>query len=174
MRSSKAQRRRVRPRVTSATGIACPAGVQRGCLTSSDRSEVLGGVAPKSLRRCELVRDRHVLCCEQHGIETWDRIDRKASERYGNWMFKKYAYRTCYAELTQIKAACNWLIQEELLSINGLFVGQSGTSVDQPQYGHCIRSAATSRGTFTSQLQCGHHPRMVFASDWRTYPLDDR
>lgn len=87
----------------------------RQYLEYSGRSEVLGGVAPKSLRRYELVRDRHVSYCEQHGIETWNGFDRKAFERFGNWMFKNYAYRTCYVELTQIKAACNWLIQAELL-----------------------------------------------------------
>jgi integrase len=87
----------------------------RQYLEYSGRSQVLGGVAPKSLRRYELVRDRHVPYCERHGIETWNEFDRKAFERYGNWMFKAYAYRTCYVELTQVKAACNWLIQEGLL-----------------------------------------------------------
>jgi hypothetical protein len=32
-------------------------------------------------------------------------------ERYGNWLTKKYAYRTVYLELTLLKSVNQWLIE---------------------------------------------------------------
>ena len=79
------------------------------------RSQVLGGVAPTSLKRYQLIRDRHVSHCQDHGITTWNEFDRRAFEKYGDSLSRSFAYRTCYVDLTQIKAAVKWLVREGLL-----------------------------------------------------------
>jgi integrase len=82
------------------------------------RSPVLGGVATNSLKRYQLIRDRHLEFCNRKNIQTWADFDKSNYQLFGNWMFYNFAYRTCYVDLTQIKAAVNWLINEGLLAAN--------------------------------------------------------
>lgn len=84
-------------------------------LEHAGRSQGLGGVALSSLKRYQSIREKHVPWCRKHGIRSWQQFDRKIFEKYGNWMFDKYAYRTCYTDLTQLKSVVNWLISEDLL-----------------------------------------------------------
>lgn len=75
------------------------------------RSPVLGGVSAGTLKRYRAVRNKHCKFCVKHGITTWDDFDKAALERYGNWLTKKYAYRTVYFELTLLKSVNQWLIE---------------------------------------------------------------
>jgi hypothetical protein len=84
-------------------------------LENCGRSQGMGGVAPTSLQRYQSIRDKHLPWCRSKGIETWRQFDRKTFEKYGDWMFKNYAYRTCYTDLTQIKSVVKWLIDEQRL-----------------------------------------------------------
>jgi integrase len=84
-------------------------------LANCGRSQGLGGVAPKSLQRYNSIRDKHVPWCSSKDINSWRQFDRKAFEKYGDWMFKNYAYRTCYTDLTQVKSVVKWLIDEKHL-----------------------------------------------------------
>ena len=84
-------------------------------LEFSGRSQGLGGVAPKSLQRYQSIRDKHIPWCRSRGISTWGQFNRRTFELYGDWMFKNYAPRTCYTDLTQIKSVVRWLIDERRL-----------------------------------------------------------
>lgn len=79
------------------------------------RSPVLGGVSPGTLKRYRAVRDKHAKFCAQHGITTWSEFDKAALEKYGNWLTRKFAYRTVYFELTLLKSVNGWLIQDKKL-----------------------------------------------------------
>jgi len=75
------------------------------------RSPVMGGVSPGTLKRYRAVRGKHVKFCVKHGISDWSRFDKSVLEQYGNWLTKKYAYRTVYLELTLLKSVNQWLIE---------------------------------------------------------------
>ena len=75
------------------------------------RVQVLGGVSPRSFKRYRAVRDKHIKFCAWHGIATWKDFDKRAIEKYGNWLSKKYADRTIYVELTLLKSVNRWLIE---------------------------------------------------------------
>lgn len=81
----------------------------------SGRSPVLGGVSPGTLKRYRAVRDKHTKFCAQHGITAWNEFDKAALEKYGNWLTKRFAYRTVYFELTLLKSANRWLIENKQL-----------------------------------------------------------
>ncbi|WP_428308169.1 tyrosine-type recombinase/integrase [Lacipirellula sp.] len=107
-------------------GLATPESIVRGddigiadgwrkYLEHCGRSQGLGGVAYKSLQRYNSIRDKHQPWCDSNNISTWRQFTRPEFEKYGNWMFAKYAHRTCYTDLTQLKAVVKWLINEQLL-----------------------------------------------------------
>ncbi len=111
----------VAPSPTVLTTAGITAGWER-YLEHCGRNQVLGGVGKETLKRYRLIRDRHVRYCRQHGLETWTQLDRQAFEKYGNWMYQQFADRTCYVDLTQIKAVVKWLIGEGLLSAECLLI----------------------------------------------------
>jgi integrase len=84
-------------------------------LDHAGRSQGMGGVAHKSLKRYQSIRDKHQPWCRANGITAWRQFDRKMFEKYGDWIFRHYAYRTCYTDLTQIKSVVKWLIAEQRL-----------------------------------------------------------
>ena len=97
---------------------ASPLSIDEGWtqyLTYCGRSPVLGGVTTNTLKRYRLIRDRHTEYCRQHGVQRWSEFDKSHFEKYGNWMFAKFAYRTSYVDLTQVKAVVKWLVGEGLL-----------------------------------------------------------
>jgi integrase len=77
------------------------------------RAEVLGGVSVRTHKRYRAGSDKHKKLCRRHGITTWAEFDKKQLERYGNWLNKKYAYRTVYFELTLVKSVVTWLIDNK-------------------------------------------------------------
>ncbi len=79
------------------------------------RAQVLGGVSPGSFKRYRAVRDKHIKFCARHGITAWKDFDKRAIEKYGNWLSKKYADRTVYVELTLLKSVNLWLIKDKKL-----------------------------------------------------------
>ncbi len=84
-------------------------------LDFAGRSDVLGGVSARSLKRYRAIRDKHEKYCRKHGIETWIGFDKAAIEKYSAHLSRKYAYRTVYCELTMLKSVNKWLIGEKLL-----------------------------------------------------------
>jgi integrase len=87
-----------------------------------DRSPVLGGVSANTSKRYRAVRDKHTKFCAQHGITKWAEFDKAALERYGNWVSRKFAYRTSYFELTLLKSVNGWLIENKKLPADAKLV----------------------------------------------------
>lgn len=88
----------------------------------SGRSPVLGGVSANTSKRYRAVRDKHTKFCAQHGIATWIEFDKVALEKYGNWVSRKFAYRTSYFELTLLKSVNGWLIENKKLPADAKLV----------------------------------------------------
>ena len=86
------------------------------------RSPVLGGVSAGTQKRYRAVRDKHTKFCAQHGITAWNDFDKAALEKYGNWLTKKFAYRTVYFELTLLKSVNGWLIENKKLPADAKIV----------------------------------------------------
>jgi integrase len=86
------------------------------------RSPVMGGVSAGTRKRYRAVRDKHSRFCAQQGIDDWNHFDKAALEKYGNWLTKKYAYRTVYLELTLLKSVNSWLIQNKTLPADAKLV----------------------------------------------------
>jgi integrase len=84
-------------------------------LDHSGRSSVMGGVSPATLKRYKAVRDKHANFCASSNITDWKDFDAAAMERYGNWLSKRFAYRTQYFELTLLKSVNGWLVAKKLL-----------------------------------------------------------
>lgn len=103
------------PHAIAQTDAICIAEGWKLYLEYCGRSQGLGGVAPKSLQRYQSIRDKHIPWCRSKGVLAWQEFGRKVFEQYGNWMFKNYAPRTCYTDLTQLKSVVNWLIDEQRL-----------------------------------------------------------
>ncbi len=86
------------------------------------RSPVMGGVSTGTQKRYRAVRDKHTRFCVQHGITTWNEFDKTGLEQYGNWLNRKFAYRTCYLELTLLKSVNGWLIANKMLPADAKIV----------------------------------------------------
>ena len=80
-----------------------------------ERSPVLGGVSPGTVKRYRAVRDKHQKFCSRHGITTWNEFDKRGLEQYAKWLGRKYADRTVYLELTTLKTVNGWLIDNQKL-----------------------------------------------------------
>jgi integrase len=80
------------------------------------RSQLLGGVSARTLKRYRAVHDKHVAFCKRRSINTWAAFDKRKLEEYGNWLAKHHADRTCYFELTLLKGINGWLIDEGRLT----------------------------------------------------------
>ncbi|MEN6495293.1 MAG: tyrosine-type recombinase/integrase [Thermoguttaceae bacterium] len=80
-----------------------------------ERSPVLGGVSPGTVKRYRAVRDKHLKFCSRHGITTWNEFDKRGLEQYAKWLGRKYADRTVYLEATTLKTVNGWLIDNQKL-----------------------------------------------------------
>lgn len=87
-----------------------------------DRSAVTGGVSVSTLKRYRAVRDKHLVFCQERGLQNWSEIDKKATEAYSAYLKKKeYALRTQYLELTLLLQIVKWLIEEKQLPVEAQF-----------------------------------------------------
>jgi len=84
-------------------------------LDFSARSDVQGGASRPTIKRYSAVQDKHVKFCARRAIANWLDFDLNHLRAYGNWLSKKYAYRTEYFELTLIKSVMNWLVKNQHL-----------------------------------------------------------
>jgi integrase len=93
-----------------------PLGLAEGWelyLTHCGRGDVMGGASPGTLKRYRAVRDKHLVFCQKHGIRSWTEVNRDSVAKYGTQLTKdKYAYRTVYLELTLLKSAQGWLMEQ--------------------------------------------------------------
>ncbi len=88
----------------------------RSYLEHCGRPGVMGGVSANSLKRYRAVRDKHLAYCDEHRLLLWTDDPKRIIEGYGAWLdHKGYAPRSLYLELTTIKSAVSWLIEEKFL-----------------------------------------------------------
>lgn len=77
------------------------------------RPAVTGGASPGTWKRYRAVFDKAVPFWKKVGISSWNQLRKAHLESYAAWLDDKgYAYRTEFLELTTIKQAVNWLIEE--------------------------------------------------------------
>ena len=80
------------------------------------RSPVTGGTRPKTQARYKAVFDKFQPFAVEQGVRFWNDVSARLLERYAAWLDGEgYAYRTEFLELTTIKQAVNWMIDEKHL-----------------------------------------------------------
>lgn len=101
-----------------------------------NRPAVAGGSA-KAGKRYKAVFDKFTKFLAEIGLDGWHQVEKRHLDRYADWLDDKdYAYRTAYLELTTIKQALNFLVDERLLP--------EMSRIDYP-----LKSPATPRPTAT-------------------------
>lgn len=86
------------------------------------RSPVMGGVSPNTIKRYRAVRDKHLKFCDSRNLRVWSQVTRKTTQEYGQWLAEQnYAVRSQYLELTLLVSVNKWLIEEELLPASARF-----------------------------------------------------
>lgn len=80
------------------------------------RPRVVGGARATSCKRYRPVFDKFETFAQGEGITTWNQVTRRLLEAYAAHLDDEgYAYATEYLELTTLKQAIKWLVEEEHL-----------------------------------------------------------
>jgi hypothetical protein len=76
------------------------------------RPRVTGGAKPATPKRYRAVFDKFVPFARGEGITTWNGVSAALLQGYAAWLDDEgYAYRTEYLELTCLKQAIRWLVE---------------------------------------------------------------
>jgi integrase len=95
-----------------APGLSLTEG-RRLYLEHVQRPRVVGGARPVSAQRYQAVFDKFDAFAQAEGITTWNGVTRSLLESYAAHLDDQgYAYATEYLELTTLKQAVKWLVQE--------------------------------------------------------------
>lgn len=79
------------------------------------RPELMGGARKSTQKRYKPVFDRFVKFAQGRGVYSWNGVTRALLQVYGAVREPECEYRTLYLELTTIKQAIKWLIDEKHL-----------------------------------------------------------
>jgi len=86
------------------------------------RPAIQGGVAPSTQARYRAVFDKFAEFTGGARIRYWQQVNKDALGRYGKWLEDRdYHDKTQYIELTVIKQALKWMVEEGLLPAGSLF-----------------------------------------------------
>jgi integrase len=86
------------------------------------RPAIQGGAAPSTEARYRTVFAKFAEFAEGVQIRYWQQVNKDALGRYGKWLENgDYHDKTQYIELTVIKQALKWLVEEGLLPASSLF-----------------------------------------------------
>jgi integrase len=86
------------------------------------RPAVQGGAAPSTQARYRTVFDKFAEFAGGTRIRYWQQVNKDALGRYGKWLEDRdYHDKTQYIELTVIKQALKWMVEEGLLPAGSLF-----------------------------------------------------
>lgn len=78
------------------------------------RSPVTGGARKSTQKRYKAVFDKFQPFAASEGVFFWNEVSARLLERYATYLSdEEYAYRSQFLELTTIKQATNWLINEK-------------------------------------------------------------
>lgn len=99
------------------------------------RPEVAGGASPKTVKRYKPIFQKFSEYAIEEGVESWDRVTKRLCEGYASRLeSQQYAYRTQYIELTTIKQAMRWLVDEDLVPRRCLLKMQLNKPQGSPTY----------------------------------------
>jgi integrase len=77
------------------------------------RPAVTGGASPGTWKRYRAVFDKALPYWKKSGLRNWNQIRKTHLESYAAWLDGEgYAYRTEFLELTTIKQAVKWMVEE--------------------------------------------------------------
>ncbi len=79
------------------------------------RPEVMGGVCGRTFKKYRRSSELHQEFCSANRIRFWNDFGKEDLESYGRELSPRYADRSLYFELTEIKTVMNWLMDEKLL-----------------------------------------------------------
>lgn len=98
-------------------------------------------ISADTLKRYRAVRDKHLQFCAIHSLYDWARVNKRTTERYGQWLAdrkhkqgRKYAPRSIKLELRTVCSVSNFLIEEKLLDANHHFTIRLGADEDSDRY----------------------------------------
>jgi len=84
------------------------------------RPKVVGGTKPSTVKRYKSVFDKFLRFAKRQGIKSWNDVDRGVLDSYAEYLDKKrLAYSSQYLELTTVKTAMKWFVNEGLLPESG-------------------------------------------------------
>ena len=77
------------------------------------RSRVAGGAKASTVKRYRAVFDKFIRFAAEHRIRSWNEVGKSALLSYAAWLDEEgYAYATEYLELTTLKQAIKWFVDE--------------------------------------------------------------
>ncbi|HEX8524199.1 MAG TPA: site-specific integrase [Tepidisphaeraceae bacterium] len=77
---------------------------------------VMGGAGKSTVKRYRAVFDKFIRYASSQGVDDWRAAGKPVLQGYGCWLDDEgYEYATEYLELTTIKQAINWMIEEKLI-----------------------------------------------------------
>lgn len=80
------------------------------------RPPVMGGAGATTAKRYRAVFDKFIPFACRSAVDAWNQVGKRLLESYGAWLDDEdYAYATEYLELTTLKQAINWMIEEKLI-----------------------------------------------------------
>lgn len=86
------------------------------------RPTIQGGASPNTVKRYKAVFDKFIRFATHAGIRDWQGVNKDVLSRYGRWLEDHdYHDKTQYIELTVVKQALKWMIEEGLLSATNNF-----------------------------------------------------
>lgn len=86
------------------------------------RPAIQGGAAPKTAQRDKPVFDKSAEFATGAGVRYWQHVTKDVLSRYGKWLEDRdYHDKTQYIELTVLKQALKWMIEDELLPATNNF-----------------------------------------------------
>lgn len=86
------------------------------------RPAVQNGVSPSTVKRYRTVFDKFATFASENKIQFWQQVTKDKLGRYGKWLEDQdYHDKTQYIELTVLKQALKWMVEEKLLPPTSLF-----------------------------------------------------
>jgi integrase len=86
------------------------------------RPPVLGGACKTTAKRYRAVFGKFVAFAQKEGVQHWQSVSKRTLEAYGAWLDDQdYAAASEYLELTTIKQAMKWLVEEKHLPTTCVF-----------------------------------------------------
>jgi integrase len=80
------------------------------------RPAVAGGATARTVRRYEAIFDKFTEFASANQIRYWQQVTRTVVHNYGRWLEERdYKPRTLYIELTTLKQAIKWMVEEGML-----------------------------------------------------------